>query len=202
MRQNLALTLLLVLFALSGCVRSLAPLFTEKEMVFEPKLVGTWNVGTDDDWTFSRHGERGYTLSIFQQSYSPTLMGNAVRGDTAAFDAILGRLDDELFLDLSPITNDRAAVCKKNDFFNWHFAPAHSMFRVRFVHDSLRLTMLDSRWMEKLIDEKKLTIAHYQKKGDGIILTASTEELQSFVRQYANDDNAFLPLDRVGHDYH
>ena len=62
--------------------------------------------------------------------------------------------------------------------------------------------MLDSHWMEKMFDEKKLTLAHYQKQGGGVILTASTKELQSFVRQYANDDRAFLPLDQIGHEYH
>ncbi len=201
-------TTIILLFALlfiAGCVRSVAPLFSDKELIFEPRLVGTWNVGSDDAWTFSAYGEHEYRLRIVQKEFSRVILGPSTSGDTGVFAVQMGKLGGEMFIDVTPAMDEEYAekpsAMLKNDFFNWHLLPLHSIFRVRFVNDSLRLTMFDAKWLEKMIDTKAVAIAHQKPEGN-LILTASTEELQKLVAQYATDDQAFLPLDRIGHEYH
>ena len=55
---------------------------------------------------------------------------------------------------------------------------------------------MDNEWLEEMIDEKKVNIAHVRLE-DRIILTAPTEELQKFVLKYAEDTDAFPELDEL-----
>ena len=53
---------------LVGCVPSWNPFYTEKDVVFEPGLVGSWwpvdaKEASPETWAFSRVGENGYQLA-------------------------------------------------------------------------------------------------------------------------------------------
>ncbi len=196
---------ILSLVLIAGCVRSLHPLFTEKELIFEPKLVGTWPQNPEEAWTFTRSGDNTYLVQIPQQVFNSTLFSPGVPGDTGVFEGRLGRLGNDLFLDLCPLDQKSSPLPVyhgvKNDFYNWHFIPAHSIMRVSFVNDSVHLAILDNAWLKKMIDNKALTIPH-EWMSDELLLTASTEELQSLVKEYASSDEAFVPLEQIGHKYH
>ena len=49
---------------LAGCVPSLNPLYTEEDLIFEPKLVGVWaeNAEAKERWTFEQAGEKDYRV--------------------------------------------------------------------------------------------------------------------------------------------
>src|SRR5687767_9002144 len=59
---------LLACLAFAGCVPSWDPFYTEKDLTFEPALVGTWHPveskeGSSESWAFTKAGEKLYELS-------------------------------------------------------------------------------------------------------------------------------------------
>ena len=86
-------TLLLFTLALGGCVPSWNSFYTEKDIVFDPALVGTWRPveakeTSKETWEFSKTGEKLYQLAQTDEE-----------GRKAAFEARLFKLKDHLFLE-------------------------------------------------------------------------------------------------------
>lgn len=157
-----------------GCVRSLHPLFTENDLVFDPMLVGTWAEEDEKNtWTFQKSGDKAYELTYTED------------GVPSQLDAHLGRLGNFLFLDLYPREPDL-----ENDFYKFHLLPAHTFWRVWIEGDVLRLAVLDNDWLKEMVDQKKVKIGH-ERLENSIILTASTKKLQDLVVKFAEDTSAF-----------
>ena len=161
---------------IGGCVPSLHPLYTEKDVVFDPALVGVWVGGERDSqtWRFEKSKNKSYAVTYSPQKEEP-----------AKFEGHLVRLNNVLFMDLLPQELDAG-----NDFYKLHFVRSHTFVRVSFENEALVLAGLSPDWLKKRIEEGKVSIRHEEAEG-GILLTASTEELQEFVRMYANDSEAF-----------
>jgi hypothetical protein len=178
------LFLIIITLVLVGCpARTFYPLFAEKDLAFNPALVGTWTI-EGDTYTFQKSGEKSYELTHFQNDH-PT--------DTAVFKAHLGKLGKYWFLDLFP---ERHALEThlKNGVYTHHLVPVHSISRVWFEGDSMRIATLEADWLRKMIQNKKLKIPYIPNKeadDDQFLVTASSKELQSFVTKYADNKEAF-----------
>ena len=196
MKNFLLILLIFAMIPIAGCVRSIYPLFTEKDYIWDARLPGTWPDKSGDTWIFSKGNDKDYQLKYYQHDFSEGLFEGSSPGDTAYFVAHLGHLGKNLFLDVYPAEYSKDPDRRKmfgnvkNDFYNWHFLPLHSIMKLWFENDSLRLGLLDNSWLKKMIDDKSVRISHERIK-DQIILTASTEELQQLVTKYADDDTAF-----------
>ncbi len=174
MTNRFPLLFILPLLLAAGCVQSLHPLYTDKDLVFQPGLVGSWSEeGSDDVWIFERSGDKSYDLIYTEHSAS------------AKFVAHLVQLGKFLFLDIYPHELDL-----DNDFQKAHFLPVHTFSRVWLQEDTLRLVMLDHTWLKDMARKKNLNLAH-DRIGDQIVLTASTRELQKFMTRYAENPKAF-----------
>lgn len=185
-RATAVITILLLL-TLVGCIRSLYPLFTEDDLFFMPSLIGTWiEEEGKDTWTFVKEGEKEYTLYHYQAEYEET-GGIKMCGDTVKFSAQLGKLDKYFFLDIFP---NKPETKVKNGFYNYHLLPIHTISRLWIEGDTLKLSMLDNDWIEKMIDNNAFKIQH-ARPNEQLILTASTEELQALVIKYAENSKAF-----------
>ncbi len=201
MKNFLLLSLISLMVFIAGCVRSLYPLFTEKDYMFDQRIVGSWPDKSGNAWIFSKGEDKSYVLKYYQHEFGRGIFKEGVPGDTGVFEAHLGRLGNNLFLDVYPQRDpslgspDRPYSLLKNDFYNWHFVPMHSIMKVWFVNDSLQLSLLDNNWVRKMIDNKSIKISH-ERLDDQIILTASTEELQQLVLKYADDNKAFPKEER------
>jgi hypothetical protein len=57
--------------------------------------------------------------------------------------------------------------------------------------DTLVIRRFDPEWLTELFKENRIRIAH-EIVEDQVVLTAPTEDLQSFVVKYAEDPNAFV----------
>jgi len=192
MRTMKLMVIAVLLLAAAGCIRSIHPLYTEKDLVYERGLLGTW---VDEDttaiWTFTRAGEKRYKLTHRQTGYqSGFIRSETVPGDTAVFEVHLAQFGEFLFMDLFPEPLER-----RNDLCKVHWIPVHTFSRVWLENDALKMSMLSSEWLEKMISENALKIAHERIEQE-IILTASTEVLQKLVISFANDPEAF-PEPRV-----
>lgn len=172
MRHLKILAVLGILLFVSGCVvSSLHPLFTEKDLVFDKALLGTWTAaGEDDTLTFEDGGEKTYDLIY-------TAEGPKVR-----YKAYLVQLGKFRFLEIYPEISE--------DYDAYHFIPAHTFWKIWLDDGILHINGLAHDWLKKMIEQKKIEISH-ELLDDRIILTASTDELQKFVLKYAEDTSAF-----------
>jgi hypothetical protein len=160
---------------MTGCtVRSLNPLYSEKDVVFEPALLGTWAEHDDADknWTIQKSGENGYRL--VSSEGMKTLEGRLVK------------LGGQLFLDVAPKDED--------DTFT---IPAHLFIKIELSGDTMRTAMLNEDWVAKAAELKTLGLS-YIRIGDKVVLTGPTKELQDFVVRNAGNGNIFSHLE----DYH
>ena len=168
MRFKYLLTALTLAVLLNGCtVRSLNPLYTGKDVVFEPGLLGTWAEHDDADknWTFQRYGENGYRI-ISSEGMKP-LEGRLVK------------LSGHLFLDVTPKDGDDAFAI-----------PGHVFVKIQLSGNTMLTALLNPDWVEKAADLKTLGLSHI-RIGSKVVLTAPTIELQDFAVRYAGDESVF-----------
>ncbi len=162
---------------LAGCepTLSLHSLCTERDLVFDPALVGSW-AGEEDKTTitFQKAGENAYELFF---------MGEGTTGKH--FEARLVQLGRFRFLNICPKELDT-----KDEFYKNHLIRAHTFYRIKIDGDVLEINYLDDDWVKKMVAEKNLSIAHESFEG-AMVLTASTDELQNFVLLHAEDSEAF-----------
>jgi hypothetical protein len=153
---------------MSGCtVRSLQPLYAEKDLIFDPQMLGTWveeGDKSDDLLIFQKHEDNAYTVRA---------------GDMPKLRGHLMRIEGEMFLDLTPAEAD--------DAFN---IPGHLFVKIRLDGDTLRTALVDSDWAEHAADAGTLGLSHI-RVGSKVVLTASSKELQAFVARHAGDGSVF-----------
>src|SRR5262245_21597150 len=180
--KNNVLALVLLVFA--GCVPSWNPLYTEKDLVFNPALVGTWapadaKQDSKESWAFTKAGAKLYHLQQIDEE-----------GRKARFEARLVKLKEQQFLDLylARIEDDDV---KLNDVARFSILPAHLILKVEQIEPALTIAVMNPEWMKEFLKKHPDAIAHRVVNGDNIALTASTSELQKFVLDHLNDSEFF-----------
>jgi hypothetical protein len=174
---------------LGGCVpvMSLHPLYTEKDVVFEERLLGRW---VDDPnkpetiWQFNR---------IKDPNNAYNLVFSDEEGKKGSFVAHLVKLGSRLFLDVYPseppseIEDPNKLELPYNSFF---LIPAHTFIKIDFSGPQLKMWLTNDEEIKKLLEEEPNAVKHTFTE-DKLILTASTKELQKFVIKYADDKRVF-----------
>jgi hypothetical protein len=153
-----------------GCIPSLHPLYTEKDLVFEKALIGTWQEENNDrTWTFSQNGDREYKLVYVED------------GKKGEFTVHLLKLKDKMFIDFYP--DDQDDMEKMNKFYTSHLIPVHTFVLVKQIEPTLQMSFLNSNKLKEIIQKDPKAVKH-EKLADGDdmdIFTASTGELQEFI---------------------
>jgi hypothetical protein len=174
---------------LGGCVpvMSLHPLYTEKDVVFEERLLGRW---VDDPnssetiWEFNR---------IEEPNNAYNLVFSDEEGKKGSFVAHLLKLQNRLFLDVYPseppweIEDPNKLELPYNSFF---LIPVHTFIKIDFNGPQLKMWLTNDEEMKKLLKEEPSAVKHTFIE-DKLILTAPTNELQNFVLKYADDKRVF-----------
>lgn len=196
---------ILVIF-LSGCLKTLHPIFTIKDIVYEPILLGTWmtseqgikgpdvltekgqaiitNLGADNTIELPEKiaaiKHKGYLVSYRDNE------GNT----TEQYIAFLARIGKHLYFDYFPA--DKKGNETGDEFFTSHFLKMHTSYRVEISKDgSFELSQLDASYVTKLIEEKKIRISHEKDANGNIVITASTDELQQYIIKYGDEPGAY-----------
>ncbi len=165
---------------LGGCVPSLQPLYTNNDLIFEPKLLGKWvSVDPNMQWQFEEvpvpgDAKKYYILTVTDEKGS------------GKFDAHLLKLDNMTFLDLFP-KDPNVQNC---DLTKIHLVLAHTFYKVEQIDPNFQLKTLSPDDMKKFL-EKDPNAIKYEKTDNGILLTASTKDLQEFVKKNANNEDIF-----------
>jgi len=186
-----------LLIFLSSCLNTLHPIFTEKDLAYDPKLIGTWNTekqGTKERVVISNLATEnsvelpGNISTIKQKGYFVTYHDE--HGDTKQYIAFLARIGKHLYFDYYPA--DKKGDRKLDEFFGIHFVRMHTSYRVEILNDgSFELSQLDGSYVKSLIDEKKIRISHETDADDNITITASTKELQQYLLKYGDESSAY-----------
>lgn len=168
------LAAVVLLFCMTGCIPSLNPLYTEKDLVFLPELLGTWtDPKSNEIWTFDKKSKTEYVLTHADSNY------------LANFRVHLVKIGETIFLDLFPLKQDAGDY-----LYQMHFFPVHTFSKLTASKDQLTIAMLDLAWLEEGIDSNELDIEH-AKANETILLTAPTQELQAFMLKHAKEEAAF-----------
>lgn len=161
--------LIMVMTFQLGCLPTLNPLVTNRDSVFDPAFLGVWiQRGSSTTWSVTHRGDRSYQVVCADDSSRP-----------GQFIGQLANIQDELYLDLIP----DESVWKENQFERIHSIPIHTIYRVEIKDKALILHAIDfERLKQYLADHSdKLPSVAW---GDRQVITASTSQLQAFVKEH------------------
>ena len=178
MKRNLVLIILAVfILFLAGCVPSIHPLYHEEDLVFKYQILGAWqNDDNENLWEFKKSGDKAYKLIFYEE------------GTNSEFIVHLVKLGDHYFFDFYPGGNEHLKI---SSLLSVHLLPVHTFAKVEFENNKILIYFFDNDWLDKLLKQRKIKIAHEETQ-DYNVLTASTDELQKFVTKYAGDTDAFI----------
>jgi hypothetical protein len=174
--QKLGLvTVMVAIFV--GCVPSWNPLFTDKDLIFEPKLVGTWKGDDDETWKFEKDDEKSYKLSYSDKQ------------GKATFVAFLLKIKDRQFLNIY-LVDDSEQELKLNALATMTLVPVHLFLRVDEIGESLKMAACNPEWLDKQLEANPKAVAHLRQP-NRILFTAETKELQAFVLKHVEGEALF-----------
>ncbi len=110
-----------------------------------------------------------------------------------SFVAHLVKLEDSLFLDVFPdeFPCDIEDPNKTDWLFNVFFlVPAHTFIKIEQIEPTLKMSLLRPGGLEDMLENNPNLIKH-EIVQDRLVLTASTKELQKFMKAHANNEEIF-----------
>lgn len=165
---------------LSACIPSVNPFYTDKDIVFDARLIGAWQEKESDQpeaWKFEQGEDKAYKLTTTDKE-----------GKQGEFKVHLFKLKQDYFLDLVPSECNYAT--NQADLVAFAMFPGHLLMRVTQLEPELQLAGFDYDWLEKHLETNPKALAHH-KDGDRIVLTADTKALQRFVLKHFGDEELF-----------
>ena len=166
----------------SSCIPSIHPLYSDDTLRFEESLIGSWilyDTGSEterDQWNFVPfENKEGYHVSLVKEN-----------GEESHFDVHLVKLGDHYYCDFLRVDRDNIfnvqGIAPK--------VPMHSFARIEFKEGGFVLHHFDIEWLQKQFEQKKIRLKHEINENGDIILTASTKELQKFIKKYGTHSDA------------
>jgi hypothetical protein len=182
MKKSNVAALAAVALLFCACIPSVNPFYSEKDITFDTRLVGEWQEkdaqGEPQVWKFDANGTNAYQLTVTEP-----------KGKTGKFDALLFQIKDQSFLDL--IAADCNYATNQADLVGVSMFPGHLLVRVVQLEPDLKLAMTDFDWLEKYLKQNPDALPHRADASRGILLTASTRELQKFVINHLGENELF-----------
>lgn len=189
MKKRNAVIMAAVAVLLASCIPSVNPFYTDKDVVFEQRLIGTWQEKDKSDepqiWKYEEGKDKAYKLTVTEKE-----------GKQGEFEARLFKLKQDYFLDIiaTEIGTNVADLVKAS------IIPGHLLMRVSQLEPELKFAMIDVDWLDKHLKEHPKALAHH-RDDDQIFLTAETTDLQSFVLKHLGEDELFgKPAEMVRKD--
>jgi hypothetical protein len=176
------------LLVLPGCwVESVNPLYEDgfpsskdTDVVLDQRLTGSWSAAADEKCAIALMVSAKDNIYAFESTQQGEGCDSA--GEKSRQQARLVKLDTRLFLDVSPMPGDVCDGCLAK----------HTIYQTKIDKDSFSLTPIDSDWLKNALEQRKVALATLPDDSD--LLTASTKDLKTFCRKYADDPAAFKPV--------
>jgi len=180
MRKRHLIVVAAAALLLSACIPSVNPFYTEKDIVYDARLLGEWQEKESDQpevWKFEQGEDKAYKLTTTDKE-----------GKRGEFKVHLFKVKQEYFLDLVPSECDYAT--NQAELVAFAMFPGHLLLRVPQLGPELQIAGFDYDWLQKHLEAKPKALAHH-KEGDRTVLTADTRALQRFVQKHLGEDELF-----------
>jgi hypothetical protein len=199
-KRLLPLMLFSFLFVLNSCLSTLYPFFTERDVIFNPILIGKWTCninGEKHNLTFEAIPEkrlhelapgirklagRGYLLT-WKDSLHKTYSSDFV---------FLAKIGNNFYLDLYPAEMDFEKLLP--DAFKEYYIKMHSCYRIDLQNpNQFKMKRLEASFLDDLIRKKQIRI-RYEETGPPEykrFITAPTKDLQNYLVKYGDHPDAY-----------
>ena len=188
MKRSKVVIMILAMVSMTGClVSSLHPFFKPEDKIYAPAMEGHWIDGDSSIWTISpdfyiesatgkKITDSTYNVIYYEDDHSKAeLMGT------------LFQLNGVDYVDFVPDPDEEHT---RSEMTSWHHVPVHTLARVQYNKDSILIYWYGDEWLNELFEQNRIRIKHETVDAfdyDRHVLTAGTEELQKFIKKYAND---------------
>ena len=184
-----------VVLCLAGCLTTLHPIFTGKDLITDPRLIGNWEKAKDKTKVIYRQPNanelNNLSPALSEAGKIYMLDEKDERGDIRSTNyAFMLKLGKYFYMDYYPASEKERGSA--DNFFAAHYIPMHSIYRIEFKdNNSFNVQRLDGGYLEKLIKNKQIRIRHEVMEDGGIFITAPTEELQQYLIKYSEVPEAY-----------
>jgi len=198
MKHSNVIILTLALAAMSSClVSSLHPFFKKGDKFFDTTLVGYWMDGDSCIWTIlpnmksetlmrSEKHDSSYVITYYEEDNRYSVLTGT-----------LFQLNSVEYVDFIPDPNEGHFT---SDMSGFHHVPVHTLARVLYNKDSILLYWYGDDWLNELFEQNRIRIKHEKVDAldyDRHVLTADTDELQKFIKKYANDPKTVEDIEAI-----
>lgn len=202
--KYLVLLAIILIMGQSCTIFSLNPLYNEEDLLEMPKVLGLWEDADEEKQfiSFERLEDKKYVFKYMEADkqtvidvYSGNISADSInenlkvlKEQTISFEAGILEVGDHYFIDLYPYYAEGE---NDEEYYLWrNFIPTHAFLKFEWENEELVLYMFSYDRLQELFEQNRIRIRH-QQFDDYIVITASTDELQKFIRKYADDEKAF-----------
>jgi len=191
------------LLLLNSCiVKSLHPFYTKETLSFDASFIGKWKDNKNGTWTVFSFKEAFLKDAKKKKSelskeelkmYTKYQKGYIVKYETenteTSFIVMPFKINKQLFLDFIPIENHNERI---NSLQAHHIVYTHSLVKYDVLpNGKISIKWLDENKMNTLFREKRIKLKHevIGLNDNVFLLTATSEELQKFIKKYMNSND-------------
>jgi hypothetical protein len=198
MKRSKVLVIILALASMTGClVSSLHPFYKEQDKFFDTAMVGNWIDGDSCIWTIfpnmvseafmspEKH-DSSYVVTYYEEDHKKSILTGT-----------LFQLNGVDYVDFTPRPGEDHF---SSDLTSYHYVPVHTLARVQYCSDSILIYWYGDEWLNELFEQNRIRIKHetvLSQDYDRHVLTADTDELQKFIKKYANDPKTVEDIEAI-----
>ena len=190
MKKKVLISIAVFCLFLQGCVPSLHPLYTAETISFDENLLGTWRNNDNKNTSIEERDQMIFSKTKDKQSYQ---VDYTTDGITNGFLVHLVKLGKYYYLDFEPNDDNELEI---NNFMAFHLIAAHTFTKIKIDKNEMAFQTFNPDWLSEQIKNRYIRIKHENLGNDQIVITASTKDLQKFVKKYADhqsgDEAAFM----------
>jgi hypothetical protein len=194
--SKIILVFLVTAFMTSCLVSSLHPFYKPQDKFYDTAMEGYWMDADSAIWTIFPHTVSKFMgESVSDTSYLITYYEEEDK--YSILDGTLFRLNGVDYVDFLPDPDEDHCT---SDMTAYHHIPVHTLARVQYCKDSILLYWFGDEWLNELFEKNRVRIQHETVSSPGYdrhVLTADTEELQKFIRKYANDPKTMEDIEKI-----
>ena len=193
--KHVILVLSLVIFN-SCIVKSLNPFYTKDTIEFTKDFVGEWKDNNNNKWSIisiksipdesenQKINLREQKKSFKEEYGDSYFVKYEKEKQTSIFIATPFKINGQYFLDFIPFDVEESNL---SSLMKYHIIYTHSLVKLDIMDDgTVNIKWFDEKRLKDLFEKQKIKIKH-KKVGvmeDDILLTATSEELQEFLKKY------------------